>query len=64
MSEQNQISINHLQKLALQEAETDTIQEIDPNLYNSISELIKNLKSEGHGRREDKNQSSYAKDDN
>ena len=48
MSEQNQISINHLQKLALQEAETDTIQEIDPNLYNSISELIKNLKSEGH----------------
>ena len=48
MSEQNQISINHLQKLALREAETDIIQEIDPNLYNSISELIKNLKSEGH----------------
>jgi len=30
----------------LQESESDTIQEIDSNLYNSISELIKNLKSE------------------
>jgi len=30
----------------LQESESDTMQEIDSNLYNSISELIKNLKSE------------------
>ena len=30
----------------MQESETDTIQEIDSDLYNSISELIKNLKSE------------------
>jgi len=30
----------------LQESESDAIQEIDSNLYNSISELIKNLKSE------------------
>jgi len=30
----------------LQGSESDTIQEIDSNLYNSISELIKNLKSE------------------
>lgn len=30
----------------MQESESDTIQEIDSNLYNSISELIKNLKSE------------------
>jgi len=29
----------------LQESESDTIQEIDSNLYNSISELIKILKS-------------------
>ena len=28
--------------------ETNTIQEIDSNLYNSISDLIKNLKSEGY----------------
>ena len=46
MSEQNKININSLNSLILQEAETDSIQEIDPDLYNSISELIKNLKSE------------------
>ena len=46
MAEQNEININYLHTLALQESETDTIQEIDSNLYNSISDLIKNLKSE------------------
>jgi len=46
MSEQNKININYLHTLVLQESETNTIQEIDSNLYNSISELIKNLKSE------------------
>ena len=45
MSEQNKININSLNALILQEAGTDLIQEIDSNLYNSISELIKNLKS-------------------
>ena len=48
MAEQNEININYLHRLALQESETDTIQEIDSNLYNSISDLIKNLKSEEH----------------
>ena len=46
MSEQNKININSLNALILQEAETDSIQEIDSDLYNSISELIKSLKSE------------------
>ena len=46
MSKQNEININYLHRLILQESESDTIQEIDSNLYNSISELIKNLKSE------------------
>jgi len=46
MSEQNKININSLNALILQEAENDSIQEIDSDLYNSISELIKNLKSE------------------
>ena len=32
----------------MQEFEGDTIQEIDSNLYNSISELIKSLKSGGY----------------
>jgi len=48
MAEQNEININYLHTLALQESETDTIQKIDSNLYNSISDLIKNLKSEEH----------------
>jgi len=48
MSEQNKITINSLNALILQEAETDSIQEIDTDLYNSISELIKNLKSEDY----------------
>ena len=48
MAEQNKININYLNTLALQESETDTIQEIDSNLYNSISDLIKKLKSEGY----------------
>ena len=46
MSEQNKININYLQTLVLQESETDTIQEIDSDLYNSVSKLIKILKSE------------------
>ena len=46
MSEQNKININYLQILVLRESESHTMQEIDSNLYNSISELIKNLKSE------------------
>ena len=46
MSEQNKVNINYLHILVLQESESDTMQEIDSNLYNSISELIKNLKSE------------------
>ena len=48
MSEQNKININYLHALVLQESESDIVQEIDSNLYNSISEFIKNLKSEEH----------------
>jgi len=54
MAEQNKINIKYLHTLALQESETDTIQEIDSNLYNSISDLIKNLKSEGYDGVEEK----------
>ena len=46
MSEQSKININYLHTLVLQEFESDTIQEIDSDLYNSISKFIKNLKSE------------------
>ncbi len=46
MSDQNKINIKYLHTLVLQESESDTIQEIDSNLYNSVSKFIKNLKSE------------------
>ncbi|SVE64426.1 uncharacterized protein METZ01_LOCUS517280 [marine metagenome] len=48
MSKQNEIDIKYLHTLVLLESETDTVQEIDSNLYSSISELMKNLKSEEH----------------
>lgn len=54
MAEQNEININYLHTLALQESETDTIQKIDSNLYNSISDLIKNLKIEEYDGVEEK----------
>ena len=46
MSQQNEININYLHRLALQELESDTIQETNSDLYNSISKLLKNLKNE------------------
>ena len=46
MSEESKININNLHVIVLQESETDVIQEIDSNLYKSVSELIKNLKNE------------------
>jgi DNA replication factor GINS len=48
MSEQNKININDLHILALQELENDAIQEINSDLYNSISKFLKNLKNEKH----------------
>ena len=48
MSQQNEININYLHRLALQELETDTVQEIDSALYNLISKFLKNLKNEKH----------------
>ena len=49
MSEQNEISVNYLHRLALQELETDVVQEINSDLYNSISKFLKNLKNEKLG---------------
>ena len=46
MSQQNEININYLHRLVLQESENDAIQEINSNLYNSISGFLKNLKNE------------------
>ena len=46
MSAKNEININYLHKIVLQESENDAIQEINSDLYNSISEFLKNLKDE------------------
>ena len=48
MSQRNEININYLHRLALQELESDAIQETNSDLYNSISKLLKNLKDEKH----------------
>ena len=54
MSQQNEININYLHRLALQELESDAIQETNSDLYNSISKLLKNLKAEKHDGIEEK----------
>ena len=54
MSEQNEININHLHRLAIQELENDAIQEINSDLYNSTSKLLKKLKDEKHNGIEEK----------
>ena len=54
MSGQNEININYLHRLVLQESENDVIQQINSNLYNSISEFLKNLKDEKHDGIEEK----------
>ena len=54
MSQQNEININYLHRLALQELESDAIQETNSDLYNSISKLLKNLKDEKNAGIEEK----------
>ncbi len=46
MSEIKEIDINSLYATVLRETENDTIQEIDPDLYHSISNFIGKLKRE------------------
>ena len=45
MSEQDEISINHLYATVSLESENNTIQKVDSDTYRSISKLIGNLKS-------------------
>ena len=46
MSDQNEINLNFLHSIVLQEHENNSIQKIDSTLYNSVSKLIGNLKSQ------------------
>ena len=54
MSGQNEINVNYLHRLALQELESETIQETNSDLYNSISKLLKNMKDKKHDGIEEK----------
>ncbi len=46
MSELNQIDINSLHNTVLQETESDSILEIDPNFYRNLSDFIGNLRKQ------------------
>ncbi len=46
MSDQNEINLNFLHSIVLQEHENNSIQKINSTLYNSVSKLIGNLKSQ------------------
>ncbi len=46
MSESNEIDIKSLHAIVLRETESDSIQEIDPNFYRTLSDFIGNLKKQ------------------
>lgn len=46
MSETNQIDINSLHHIVLRETENDSLLEIDPNFYKSLSDFIGNLRKQ------------------
>lgn len=48
MSESKQIDANLLYTILLRETENDTVQEVNPDLYTSISDFVGQLKSQGY----------------
>lgn len=60
MSE-TKINVNTLYSILLREAENDTVQELDPKLYNSIAEFLGNLKNEDYDGYESKIKDSLVK---
>lgn len=54
MSESNHIDINKLHHTVIRETESDSIQEIDPNFYRSLSEFIGNLNKQEYDGVENK----------
>ena len=48
MSDSKKIDVNSLYTILLRETENDTVQEISPDLYTSISDFVGQLKSEGY----------------
>ena len=54
MSQPNPINISFLHTFILQESENESIQELDPNFYESLSKYIGDLKNEEREGVEDK----------
>ena len=54
MSQPNPINISFLHTFILQESENESIQELDPNFYESLSKYIGDLKNEERKGVEDK----------
>ena len=54
MSESNEININLLHAAVLREAENDSIQELDPDFYLTVSEFLADLKKQEFDGVEDK----------
>jgi len=54
MSQPNPINISFLHTFILRESENESIQELDPNFYESLSKFIGNLKNEEYDGIEDK----------
>lgn len=46
--EETEINVNSLYAILLRETENDTVQEVSPDLYISISNFVSKLKSEGY----------------
>ena len=54
MSQPSPINITFLHAFILRESENETIQDLDPNFYESLSKFIGNLKNEEYDGVEDK----------
>ena len=54
MSQPSPINITFLHAFILRESENETIQDLDPNFYESLSKFIGNLKNEEYDGIEDK----------
>lgn len=61
MSETKKIDVNSLYSILLREIENESVQELDPNLYNNIAEFLGNLKSQGYDGIESKIKDSLLK---
>ena len=61
MSETKKIDVNSLYGILLREVENDSVQEVDPNLYNNLAQFLGNIKNQGYDGVESKITESLVK---